>query len=177
MKKTLLTSFFIISILLLIGIFLIGILSIIIGNPHESPVRPIESESNKVFVTSNACCAMTYDLKLTLHNKQTDENTVICTVKEVSEFDVFEYKLPRKDVEEFQIMLECNVFYGEKYEFRKIIIESSDYNKLKEKGLLIYVQEADGMYINIISDKKHETYKLSDDGIWKITDTPKKIYA
>lgn len=174
MKRTII----IISIILFIGIVVYGVVGFF-DDPNQRPIRPIKSESNKILVTSNACCSMTYDFKLTLYDKQTKEKSVICTAEQVSEFDVFKYKMPKADVEEFEIILSCDVYYGETYQFENTIIEASDYNKFKDAGLLIYFQEADGMYINIITDTQHDTYKLmyDKDNVWELRDTPNEVFA
>lgn len=171
-------SIVIISLILIICVVIYGIVWLF-DDPNKRPIRPIESEANKILITSNACCSMTYDLELTLYNKQTNEKSVLCTAEKVSEFDVLKYKIPKNDIDSFEIILSCDVYYGENYLFDKSIVIGNDFDSLKKSGLLIYFQEADGMYINIISANQHDTYKLMYDSeeLWELKDEPNQVFA
>ena len=95
------------SIVLVISVIVYGVVWLF-DEPNKRPIRPTVSEPNKILITSNACCLMTYDLKLTLHNKQTEENSVLCSAEQVSEFDVFKYNVSRlqnQPVSELRTML------------------------------------------------------------------------
>ncbi|MBE7037835.1 MAG: hypothetical protein E7404_02905 [Ruminococcaceae bacterium] len=122
---------------------------------------------------------MTYDLKLALYNKQTNEKILLCSAEQVSEFDVFKYKIPKVNVDDFEIMLSCYVYYGENYLFDKSIVIGSDFDEFKKSGLLIYFQEADGMYVNVVTANQHDTYKLMEDSedMWNLRDEPNQVYA
>ncbi len=171
-------SIIIISVILIISVVIYGIVWLF-DDPNKRPIRPIESEPNKILITSNACCSMTYNLQLTLYNKQTNEKSVLCAAERVSEFDVLKYKIPKVDVENFEIILSCDVFYGEKYLFDKSIVIENDFDAFRKSGLLIYFQEADGMYINVIGADQHDTYKLMYDSeeLWELIDEPNQVFA
>lgn len=171
-------SIIIISVILIISVVIYGIV-LLFDDPKKSPIRPIESETNKILITSNACCSMIYDLKLTLYNKQTNEKSMLCTAERVSDFDVLKYKIPEIDIDNFEIILSCDVYCGEHYLFDKSILIGNDFNALKKSGLLIYFQEVDGMCINIISANQHDTYKLMDDSeeLWELKDEPNQVFA
>ncbi len=166
------------SIILVISVIVYGV-GWLFDDPNKRPIRPTVSEPNKILITSNACCSMTYDLKLTLHNKQTEEESVLCSAEGVSEFDVLKYKMPKVDVDDFEIILSCYVFYGENYLFDKSIVIGSDFDEFKKSGLLIYFQEADGMYVNVVTANQHDTYKLMEDSedMWNLRDEPNQVYA
>ncbi|MBR5153028.1 MAG: hypothetical protein IKW60_05860 [Clostridia bacterium] len=171
-------SIIIISVILVVSVLIYGIVWLF-DDPNKRPVRPIESKPNKILITSNACCSMTYDLDLTLHNKENNEKIVLCTAESVSEFDVLKYKIPKVDIENFEIILSCNVYYGENYLFDKSIVMGNDFDALKNSGLLIYFQEADGMYVNIITANQHDTYKLMYDSeeLWELKTEPNQVFA
>lgn len=166
------------SIVLVISVIVYGVVWLF-DDPNKRPICPTVSEPNKILITSNACCSMTYDLKLTLHNKQTEENSVLCSAEQVSEFDVFKYKIPKVNVDDFEIILSCDVYYGENYLFDKSIVIGSDFDEFKKSGLLIYFQEADGMYVNVVTSNQHDTYKLKYDGeeLWELRDEPNQVFA
>ena len=166
------------SVILVISVVTYGVVCLL-DDPSKRPIRPIESEPNKILITSNACCSMTYDLKLTLNNKQTNEKNVLCTADSVSEFDVLKYKIPKVNVENFEIILSCNVYFGENYLFDKSIVIESNFDAFRKSGLLIYFQEADGMYVNVITANHHDTYKLMEDSevLWNLRDEPNQVFA
>ena len=174
MKRTIIIA----SIILVVSIVVYGVVYLL-DDPNKRPIRPIESEPNKILITSNACCSMTYDLKLTLYNKQTNEKIVLCSADQVSEFDVFKYKIPKVNVDDFEIILSCDVYYGENYLFDKSIVVGSDFDEFKKSGLLIYFQEADGMYVNVITANHHDTYKLMEESedLWNLRDEPNRVFA
>ena len=61
----------------------------------------------------------------------------------------------------------------------KSIVVGSDFDEFKKSGLLIYFQEADGMYVNVITANHHDTYKLMEDSedLWNLRDEPNRVFA
>ena len=136
MKRTIIIA----SIILVISVVVCGIVWLF-DDPNKRPTRPIESKPNKILITSNACCSMTYDLKLTLHNKQTKEESVLCSAERVSEFDVLKYKMPKVDVGDFEIILSCDVYYGENYLFDKSVVIYYSCNTTTKKDIILEGKE------------------------------------
>lgn len=63
--------------------------------------------------------------------------------------------------------------YGETYPFSFQVLDFADMAELKRNGVLLYIQEADGAYINAISGENHISYKLNySSDIWEKQSVP-----
>jgi hypothetical protein len=140
------------------------------------PDLPIKSVRNRLLITSNGCCFWVEDVRVILQCGNYELE--ISYIQELGENDIFEYEIPDFEDAPIELIVRFRSYYGYECGFDITVMEFENISSLKKAGLLLYFQESDGMYFNVISGKKHITYKLGGgDEDWLIMDVPNKIYS
>lgn len=166
--------------LLIIAVFLIGcgtfLVNILLEDDLIPPKLPTGSNPKELTLTSNGCCFLIKEVEVYLQDGEGNRR-VMTNIDKIRQYDIINEKLPDSQNGPGEVVLCFKVFYGDEYEFSTSILEYESYSELKNKGLLLYFQESDGMYIHIISGDKRTAFKLGyDDNRWDIIQEPNAVY-
>lgn len=141
------------------------------------PKLPIISKANTLTITSNGCCFLVEDITVSLVEAISGKQTVLAKVDKLMENDIFIYEIPNIKKNSLTVTVSFTGFYGDRSEFNNQVLQVDDIQQLRQDGLLLYFQEHDDMYLNVIFGDKHTSYKMGDkSNLWTITDVPNVIY-
>jgi len=171
MKKSLIITI-IVAAVVVIGIAAFFVWAILTDDMRP-PDRPIESKPGKITVTSNGCCMHVENLEVIALTDAGDEQ-VIAQVQKVFQNNIFSFDMPTLDSSYTKIAVSCTFFYGDSSDFYEVVFSRDE---LVQSGLLLYIQEADGAYLNARTGNRQVSYKLNHaTGGWDKLDTPMKLY-
>jgi hypothetical protein len=140
------------------------------------PKLPTKSMENYLVITSNGCCFWVENVNITLH----DNNNNILKISQIEKLyghDIFKYKIPNILFSPIKILVEFRAYYADECDFSMVVLEFENILALKEKGVLLYFQEHDDVYLNVLSGNYHTSYKMGHvDNRWAMKDIPNKIY-
>jgi len=146
------------------------------GMPNK---LPIQSMAYNVTLTSNGCCLWTEDITVSLVDALGNK-TVIAEINSLNGYDIVRRAIPSKiDFTPIRLEVALTLRYVDPYVFSFEVLEFSDITALRKTGVLVYVQEADGAYVNVVAGDRHVSYKLNkaDQSYkWDKLDEPKRIY-
>jgi len=163
-----------IALLMFIGlcIFVVHI----IEDDTRPPVLPTESTANTLTITSNGCCFWVEDVAVSLLDEN-GQKTELATHEYVYMYDIFKHKIPAYSDTHLSLFIEFKSFYGDEAVFSMSVMDYVDINDLRQTGVLIYFQEKDDMYLNIIAGGNHKSFKMGDqDSRWILMDKPNIVY-
>ena len=141
------------------------------------PKLPTKSTENLLAITSNGCCFWIEDVKVSLQSNNGDQ-VEISNNEAVYEHDIFKYDIPDFSDTPLKLVVEFRAFYGDECDFLLPVMEFENISAIKKTGVLLYFQEADDMYLNVIAGDYHASYKMgSEENRWTLTDTPNKVYS
>ena len=153
------------------------ILVVIDDDGMTPPALPTKSERNKLTLTSNGCCFWVEEVKVWLRDKEDNRNEIAYN-DTVYEYDIYRYDIPDFPGSPLQLSVSFRAFYGDECDFSFPVIEIENIDELKKTGVLLYFQEYDDMYINVIAGNYHASYKMgSEKNRWTLMDVPNKVYA
>ena len=136
---------------------------------------PTKSTKNKLVLASNGCCFWVEDIKVSLRDNAGSE-VEISNNDTLYENDIYKYKIPDFLNGSLELVVEFRVFYGEENSFSMSVMNLGNINDLKETGVLLYFQEVDDMYLNVIAGDYHISYKKGEkEDRWIITDIPNTV--
>lgn len=171
--KSLLITIPIITVIIFIGFSITDILN----DDMTPPKLPIKSEENTLVITSNGCCFWVENVRVLLQDENGNQ-IEISNEQTVYEHDIFSYELPDTPNASLKLLVEFRVFYGDEDNFSMPVIKVENISELKKTGVLLYFQEHDDMYLNVIAGEYHASYKMGDtENRWLLMDTPNKIYS
>ena len=166
----------IVPISLLIGLFLLFALVLFEDDMHP-PKLPTKSAENMLTVTSSGCCFFVEDVVVSLLSDD-GQKTEIDAYEAVYMYDTFKHTLPTILDSPLSLLVEFKCFYRDEVEFSMSVMDFADINELKRAGVLIYFQEHDDMYLNVIAGGNHKSYKMGNkENRWLLMDTPNRIYS
>lgn len=162
-------------------IIILGVLGFIvvtlINDDMTPPVLPTESTQNNLILTSNGCCFGVEDVRVSLQGE--DGNIIeISNTEAVYQHDIYKYEIPDFADNPLKLVVEFQCYYGDWCDFSFPVMEIQNINDLKQTGILLYFQEHDDMYLNVIAGDYRASYKMgSEENRWSIMDTPNNIYS
>ena len=137
---------------------------------------PVKSTQNMLTLTSNGCCFWVEKVEVLLKDDSGKE-IVISNNDSIYEFDIFKYEIPDIQSSPVDLVLKFRSFYGDECDFSSSVMKYENVDKLKETGVLLYFQERDDMYLNVISGDNHVSYKRGDkENRWTVMETPNEVY-
>ena len=138
------------------------------------PKLPVKSVPNKLTLTSNGCCFWVEDVNVSLRSGS-GEYLTIAHKDTIYEENIFEYEIPDFSGSPVELKVEFHVYYGDEVVFSFPVMEIEDIDALKTTGVLLYFQEHDDMYLNVIAGDYHATYKKGNENQWTLRDSPNKV--
>ena len=140
------------------------------------PKLPTESTKNTLTITSNGCCFLVENVVVSLLNDE-EAILVLATHETVHMNNIFTHNIPVVSDAPLSLLVEFMCYYGDDVEFSMSVKEFTSINKLRQTGVLIYFQEHDDMYLNIIVGNDHKSYKMGNqENRWALMDTPNRVY-
>ena len=164
---------FIVLIIIVLGFNFINVIS-----EDNAPVKlPTKSVPNKLLLTSNGCCFWVENVDVSLQSNSA-EHVVISHNEGIYMDDIFKYPIPDFSESPVQLVVKFRSFYADECDFSMPVMEFENIYDLKKTGVLLYFQEHDDMYLNVIAGDYHASYKMgSSENRWSIMETPNKIYS
>ena len=136
------------------------------------PDLPIESAPNQLILTSNGCCFFVDDIVVTAGDVPLAEQ------KKLYEHDICRYELPNELPMPVKLHVAFECYYGETVPFSMDVLNIDNMQAIKKTGVLLYFQEHDDMYLNVIAGNDRTSYKMNADGErWQRQIEPNKIYS
>ena len=140
------------------------------------PKLPIKSTRNTLTLTSNGCCFWVENVEVLLKDDHGKE-IVISNNNSIYEFDIFKYEIPDIQSSSVDLVVKFRSFYSSECDFSSSVMKYEDVDKLRETGVLLYFQERDDVYLNVISGDNHVSYKMGDkENRWIVMETPNEVY-
>lgn len=128
-----------------------------------SPALPETSRPGSVTLTSNGCCFWVEDVRVWLSGDGRAPAEISYN-QAVYENDVFSYPIPAYPGGALDLNVEFRCFYGDECPFSLPVISAGSVDDLKRDGLLLYFEEQDDMYLNVISGDYRARYKMGGPG-------------
>ncbi|MCL1820818.1 MAG: hypothetical protein FWG36_09205 [Oscillospiraceae bacterium] len=163
-------------VLILIGLYLFLAL-VVFEDDMRPPKLPIESAANTLSITSNGCCFWVEDVVISLLNTN-GQRTELGSHEAVYMHNIFKHTMPTITDSPLSLLVEFKCFYGDEVDFSMSVMDFTDINEIKQTGVLIYFQEHDDVYLNVVAGKNHKSYKMgSEENRWLLMDIPNSIYS
>ncbi len=140
------------------------------------PKLPTSSIENTLLLTSNGCCFAVENIEFFLQ-KEGGQQTMLSRNDTLWGYDIVRYSLPEGLEGPASLVITFHVFYGEEVPFSSSVMEFENMSELKELGVLLYFQEKDDMYFNVVAGERKITYKMgSIEERWSIMEEPNELY-
>ena len=157
-----------------IGSFLAMVL---LEDDMKPPKLPINSEKNNLILTSNGCCFFVQNVRVSLDGEN-GESLVLSEEKGVYEYDILKHEIPNFSASPLKLSVSFEAFYGETAEFSLSVMEFENIEELKKSGVLLYFQEHDDMYLNVVIGDYRASYKMGNEhNRWTVKNPPNKLYS
>ena len=152
------------------------LITVFLNDDMAPPKLPTTSVQNKLILTSNGCCFWVENVRVSLQDNNGNK-IEISENEAIYKHDIFKYDIPDFPSGPVKMIVEFRSFYSDECDFAFSVLELENISKLKETGVLLYFQEHDDMYLNVIAGDYHASYKMgSSENRWLIMDTPNKVY-
>ena len=156
------------SILLILGIAL----CLWTGRDRKPDPLPQASRPGTVTLASNGCCFWAENIRVWLVGPESGP-VEISFDPTVTENDVFSHPLTDAPGGPLELNVEFHCFYGDDCLFSMPVKHFDSFDELEQNGVLLYFQEHDDMYLNVISGDYHGRYKMgSSDNRWSFSAAP-----
>lgn len=146
---------FLLPVLLLLGLALF----LFAGREPKLPALPRASAPGTVTVTSNGCCFWVEDVRVWLSGDGCAPAEISYN-KTVLQDDVFSCQLPDYPGGALDLNVEFRCFYGDECPFSLPVLHAESAEALKRSGVLLFFEEQDDMYLNVISGDYRARYKM-----------------
>ena len=143
------------SILLILGIAL----CLWTGRDRKPDPLPQASRPGTVTLASNGCCFWAENIRVWLDGPESGP-VEISFDPALSENDVFSHPLTDAPGGPLELNVEFHCFYGDDCLFSMPVKHFDSFDELEQNGVLLYFQEHDDMYLNVISGDYHGRYKM-----------------
>ena len=173
--KTIGIAIFIIAVLSMAG-FVVIAWWLGVDDDRTPPKLPTKSVQNSLVLASNGCCFWVENVKVSLQDN--DGNVIeISNIEAIYKHEIFKYNIPDFPHSPIKVVVEFRSFYGDEADFSLPVIEYESIAELNETGILLYFQEHDDMYLNVIAGDYHASYKMGkEENRWALMDTPNTVY-
>lgn len=172
MKKRRIKWLFVIPAALALGIISF-LISAILDDPTKHPEIPASSTADILTLTSNGCCFWVEDVKVWLED-ESGNRIDLSTDEQVHEYDIINHRLPDyQGSGPLELNVEFRCFYGDECDFSLPVLEFSSFDELRETGVLLFFQEHDDVYFNVIAGSRRVSYKMGgSDSRWNLSASP-----
>lgn len=175
MKKTKVIAIAV-SIIIVLGIggFFIAVW---LDDDMTPPRLPTKSVQNNLILTSNGCCFWVENIDVSLQGNN-GKSVALSHNDAIYEHDIYKYAIPDFSQSPVQLIVTFRSFYGDECDFSMPVLELESVNDLKKTGVLLYFQEHDDMYLNVIAGEYRISYKMgSPESRWAVMEMPNKVYS
>jgi len=167
--------FIAITFVLTLSATLLIVALIILDDGMRPPKLPTKSSANTLTITSNGCCFWAEDVVVSIL-KDNGQKTEIATHETVHMYNIFKHSFPETLTSDLSLHIEFRCIYGDVVDFSMSVMDFDSTNDLLQSGVLIYFQEHDDMYLNIISGGNRKSYKMGQtENRWVLMDTPNRV--
>lgn len=96
----------------------------------------------------------------------------------IAEDDIFRHPIPDTPGGPVTLSVSFRTFYGEGIGFDMPVLTYDSMEALQRDGVLLYFQEHDDVYLNVIAGGYHASYKKGPEtDRWALMDMPNRVYA